>query len=215
MARHYLPQMRLQPGLSTIHSAKGEQALPELSTAYQAYLECYPGEALSLANEPGMATAAIQARQTLLADLFFLDALSQNPATESFKDLLDDSDLASRLDYRSLIMKFAEQVEPLREHGKSLPELLRRPAEENPHNLAEQISYIIKNWSAWLPKEVVTKMQIAIALTEEENRAYLTGPGPSPMPLFGEGDGSDAAAACTANTDRMNTSVLLAKSIYI
>jgi glycosidase len=215
MARHYLPQMRLQPGLSTIHSAKGEQALPELSTAYQAYLECYPGEALSLANEPGMATAAIQARQTLLADLFFLDALSQNPATESFKDLLDDSDLASRLDYRSLIMKFAEQVEPLREHGKSLPELLRRPAEENPHNLAEQISYIIKNWSAWLPQEVVTKMQIAIALTEEENRAYLPGPGPSPMPLFGEGDGSDAAAAFTADTDWMTTSVLLAKSIYI
>ena len=215
MARHYLPQMRLQPGLSTIHSAKGEQALPELSTAYQAYLECYPGEALSLANEPGMATAAIQARQTLLADLFFLDALSQNPATESFKDLLDDSDLASRLDYRSLIMKFAEQVEPLREHGKSLPELLRRPAEENPHNLAEQISYIIKNWSAWLPQEVVTKMQIAIALTEEESRAYLPGPGPSPMPLFGDGDGSDAAAAFTADTDWMTTSVLLAKSIYI
>ena len=215
MARHYLPQIGLQPGLSTIHSAKGVQALPELSTAYQAYLECYPGEALSLVNEPGMATATIQARQALLADLFFLDALSENPAAESFKDLLDDSDLASRLDYRSLIVQFTGQAEPLREHGKSLPELLRRPAKENPHNLAEQISYIIKNWSAWLPQEVVTKMQIAIALTEEESRAYLPGPGPSPMPLFGEGDGSDAAAAFTADTDWMTTSVLLAKSIYI
>jgi hypothetical protein len=58
-------------------------------------------------------------------------------------------------------------------------------------------------------------MQIAIALTEEESRAYLPGPGPSPMPLFGEGDGSDAAAAFTADTDWMTTSVLLAKSIYI
>ncbi|MDH3545046.1 MAG: alpha-amylase family glycosyl hydrolase, partial [Desulfuromonadales bacterium] len=215
MARHYLPQIGLQPGLSKIHSAKGVQALPELSTAYQAYLECYPGEALSLVNEPGMATTTIQARQALLADLFFLDALSENPAAESFKDLLDDSDLASRLDYRSLIVQFAGQAEPLQEHGKSLPELLRRPAKENPHNLVEQISYIIKNWSPWLPQEVVTKMQIAIALTEEESRAYLPGPGPSPMPLFGEGDGSDAAAAFTADTDWMTTSVLLAKSIYI
>jgi glycosidase len=215
MAQHYLPQMGLQPGLSTIHSAKGELALPELSTAYQAYLECYPGEALSLVNQPGMATAAIQARQALLADLFFLDALSENPATKSFKDLLDDSDLASRLDYHSLIMRCAEQAEPLQEQGNSLPELLRRPAEENPHNLAGQVSYIIKNWSAWLPQEVVSKMQIAIALTEEERRTYLPGPGPSPRPLFGEGDGSEAAAAFTADTDWMTTSVLLAKSIYI
>ena len=72
MARHYLPQIGLQPGLSTIHSAKGVQALPELSTAYQAYLDCYSGEDLSLAKEPGMERSAIQARQRLLADFFFL-----------------------------------------------------------------------------------------------------------------------------------------------
>jgi len=215
IARHYLTQLDLQPGLSTVHSAKGEQTLPELSTAYQAYLDYYPGEALILVNEPGMATAAIQARQTLLADLFFLDALSDNTAAESFKDLLDDTDLDSRLDYHSLIMQFARLAEPLREHGKSLPELLRSPAEKSPHNLAGQVSYIIKNWSAWLPQEVVTMMQVAIALTEEENRPHLSGPGPSPMPLFGTGDGSDAPAAFTADTDWMTTSVLLAKSIYV
>ncbi len=215
IARHYLTQLDLHPGLSTVHSAKGEQTLLQLSTAYQAYLDCYPGEALSLANEPGMATAAIQARQTLIADLFFLDALSDNPATESFKDLLDDNDLGSRLDYRSLIMQFARLAEPLQEHGKSLPELLRSPAEKSPHNLAGQVSYIVKNWSAWLPQEVVIMLQIAVALTEEENRPHLSGPGPSPMPQFGAGDGSDAPAAFTADTDWMTTSVLLAKSIYV
>ncbi len=215
MARHYLSQLDLQPGLSRIHSAKGEHALPELSTAYQAYLDCYPGEALSLVNEPGMATSAIQARQTLLADLFFLDALSDNPATESFKDLLDDRDMRSRLDYRSMVMQLAKFVEPLRGHGKSLSELLRSPAMENPHNLAEQVSYVVKNWAPWLPHEVIMEMQVAVALSEEENRPHLPGPGPSPMPLFGTGDGSDAPAAFTADTDWMTTSVLLAKSIYV
>jgi glycosidase len=215
MARHYLTLLDLQPGLSAIHSAKGEKALPELSAAYQAYLDCYPGEALDQVSEPGMATAAIQARQTLLADLFFLEALSINPAAEPFKDLLDDSDLGSRLDYQSLVTQLTRLAEPLREHGKSLPELLRGPAEDSPHNLSEQVSYVIKNWSPWLPQKVVTKMQIAIALSEEENRPFLPGPGPSPMPLFAAGEGSDAPAAFTADTDWMTTSVMLAKSIHV
>jgi glycosidase len=162
-----------------------------------------------------MSKAAIQARQKLLADLFFLDALSENPAAEAFKDLLDDSDLSSRLDYRSLVIQLAGLAEPLHKQGKSLPELLRSPAEASPYNLAEQVSYVVKNWAPWLPQDVVMEMQVAIAFFEEENRPHLPGPGPSPMPLFGKGDGNDAPAAFTTDTDWMTTSVLLAKSIYV
>ncbi len=162
-----------------------------------------------------MAATAIRARQKLIADLFFLDALADNPAAGEFRDLLDDAELSSHFNYHRLVNQLASLAEPSREDSPSLPDLLRSPAKQNPHSLVEQISYIIKHWSSWLPQGVVTEMQIAIALSGEESRPHLSGPGPSPMPLFGTGDGSDAPAAFTADTDWMTTSVLLAKSIYV
>ena len=95
IARDYFTQLDLQPGLSTVALAGNQHALSELTTANHSYLDCYPGEDLSAAIEPGMTASSIQTRQQLLADFFFLDALTDNPAAGSFKDLLDDTEIIS------------------------------------------------------------------------------------------------------------------------
>ncbi len=216
-ARHYLVDQNWQPGLATLHVAGEQHSLPELAIAYKDYLDCYPGEELCAASEPGMAEAVIQTRQSLLANLFLLDTLTDNPAAAPFKDLFNDEEIRSRSDYQKLLRRLTTLAEPSRGDRPSLIELLRSPAKKNPHSLSEQIAYIIRHWAPWLPQAVIVEMQLAIAISREESRPHLPGPGPGPslMPLFGASDGSDAPAAFTADTDWMITSVLLAKSIYV
>jgi glycosidase len=218
MARHYLVQLDLQPGLDTVDLAGTTHALPELHTAYRAFLHCYPRKELENASAPVATTAEILSRQRLLAEIFILDALLDNPATQAFQDLFDDTELSSLCDYHALIEQLTTLPKPSAKNEiweQSLPELLRAPMRATPHSLAEQIAYIALHWAPWLPESIIMDMQLAGAIAAEENRPHLPGPGPSPTPLFGKDDGSDAPSAFTADIDWMSNSVLLAKSIYV
>ncbi|MCK4508636.1 MAG: hypothetical protein KAU27_08850, partial [Desulfuromonadales bacterium] len=218
MALHYFSQSALQPGIDKVDLAGAVHALPELGTAYREFLHCYPREELTVASDSGANAAEILARQRLIGEMFVLEALLDNPATQSFRELFDDTELITRFDYHALIDQLVTLQRPSIEDaiwGQRLPELLRAPMRAAPHSLAEQASYIVQHWAAWLPESIITKVQLACAITAEENRPHLPGPGPSPSPLFGKGDGSDAPAAFTADIDWMASSVLLAKSIYV
>ncbi|MDH3453818.1 MAG: alpha-amylase family glycosyl hydrolase, partial [Desulfuromonadales bacterium] len=218
VALHYFTQLKLQPGLAELKLGGTRHALPELGTAYRAFLHCYPRAELAKASGAGNTEAEGLARQRLLAELFILEALTDNPATRTFLDLFDDSELRSHLNYRALLKQLAKLSGPLPEQiafGQSLPELLRAPMRAAPHSLAGQVAFIAEHWAPWLPESMIMDMQLARAITAEENRPHLPGPGPSPSPLFGKGDGSDAPAAFTADTDWMASSVLLAKSIHV
>ncbi len=218
MARHYFVQLGLQPGLDTVDLAGTTYDLPGLSTAYRAFLHCYPGKELENARAPGATAAEVLSRQCLLAELFVLDALLDNPAVQSFQDLFDDTELSSRCDYHDLIERLMTLPKPSPQDKlwrQSLPELLRAPMRTAPHSLAEQVAYIARHWAAWLPESIVADMQLAGAIAAEENRPHLPGPGPSSSPLFGKEDGSDAPSAFTADIDWMSSTVLLAKSIYV
>ena len=218
VALHYFTQLKLQPGLGEIKLGGTRHSLPELGTAYRAFLHCYPRPELAKASAAGASAVETVARQRLLAELFILEALTDNPATRTFLDLFDDSELSSRLNYHALIRQLTNLTRPLQgpvAFGQSLPELLRAPMRAAPHSLSEQIAFIAEHWAPWLPESIIMDMQLARAITAEENRPHLSGPGPSPSPLFGKGDDSDAPAAFTADIDWMASSVLLAKSIYV
>jgi glycosidase len=219
LARHYFTHLSLQPGLDEIKLAGTSYPLPKLSTAYREFLHCYPSQELANAVEPAATEAKMVARQRLLAEIFILEALTENPATRSFLDLFDDAELKARFDYRALLRRLTDLSGrlrgPLATLGRNLPELLRAPMRAAPDNLAGQIAYIAEHWAAWLPESIILDIQLARAITAEENRPHLPGPGPSPSPLFGRGDGSGAPAAFTKDIDWMASSVLLAKSIYV
>ncbi len=218
MALHYFAQMNLQPGIDKVELAGTMHALPELGTAYREFLHCYPKSELTITNKPDADATERLIRQRLLAEIFILEALLDNPAIQTFRDLIDDTELTSRFDYRALIVQLDNLRSPSQKDqlwGQSLPELLRAPMRAAPHSLAEQASYIIQHWAPWLSESIVEKVQLACAIAAEENRPHLPGPGPSPSPLFGKGDGSNVPAAFTADVDWMASSVLLAKSIYV
>ncbi|MGK2904918.1 MAG: alpha-amylase family glycosyl hydrolase [Desulfuromonadales bacterium] len=218
VALHYFDQLNLQPGLSEINVAGAVHHLPELGRAYRDFLRCYPREELAKASEPGMSAAETLTRQRLLAEIFILEALTENPATRVFCDLFDDAELSARFDYHVLIKQLTNLPGQRHEQtaiGQSLPEFLRAPMRAAPHSLAEQIAYIARHWAPWLSESIVSEIQLARAITAEENRPHLPGPGPSPSFFFGKGAGSEAPAAFTADVDWMASSVLLAKSIYV
>ena len=214
----YFTQLSMLPGLDRIDLAGTKHSLPNLVTAYREFLNCYPREELSIANDPGAAATGILARQRLLVEIFVLEALLDNPAGQSFQDLLDDVELKSRFDYHALIKQLAALPRAPQKDKiwtQSLPELLRAPMRAAPYSLIEQANYIVQHWAPWLPESIVIDVQLACAVAAEENQPRLPGPGPSPRPLFGQGDGSEAPAAFTTDIDWMASSVLLAKSIYV
>ena len=214
----YFDEFKLQPSIDKVHFAGTLHAMPELGTAYREFLYCYPRDEWFRASHPGMHTEKRLARQRLLADVFVLEALLENPATQAFQDLFDDSELSSRFDYHALIKRLGSLARPSRQEKiwkQSLAELLRQPMRAAPHSLHGQAAYIVQHWAEWLPKTLVESVQLAGAIIAEESRPHLPGPGPSPVPLFGKGDGSDAPAAFTDDSDWMASTVLLAKSIYV
>jgi glycosidase len=218
IARSYLEQLRIQADLDKVVPDDSTQLMREFEAACTAFLHCYPTAAWSEALAPGAGNAARAPRWQLLAELFVLEALVRNPAAQPFRDLFDDEELLSQIDYHALTAQLTNLTRPFQaqlDWKQGLPELLRAPISAAPDDLSEQASFIVQQWSHWLPEEIITELQLARAVINEENRPHLPGPGPSPQPLFGAGDGSDAPAAFTADCDWMSSAVLLAKSIYV
>jgi glycosidase len=218
MSMHYFIQTGLRPDLDKLELAGTTHPLPELGTAYHLFLHCYPREDLAKAKKPGATATKTQLRQRLLAEIFILEALQDNPALHSYRDLFDDAELNSHLDYHALIEQITRLPRSLPMSDlwqQSLPELLRAPMRSSPHSLAGQIAYIGQHWAPWLPESLVFGLLLGQAIAVEENRPHLPGPGPSPRPLFGKDDDSNAPAAFTADIDWMASSVLMAKSIHV
>ena len=218
VALRYFGEADLQPASDRVVLAGQAHLLPELRMAYRTFLDCYPREELQPATKPGATATTSLCRLRLLAEIHILEVLAENPATQHFQDLYDDSDLRAYFDYHALIDRLNRLTGTLQGQvvrGQSLPALLRAPMRAAPHSLAGQVAYIAQHWAAWLPEDMLSALQLARAITGEEFRTHLPGPGPSPSPLFGKGDGSETPASFTADFDWMTSCVLLAKSIYV
>ena len=218
VALRYFGEANLTPENDRVMLAGQAHLLPELGSAYRDYLDCYPREELQPARQPGATAAAGLSRLRLLAEFHVLEILVENPATQGFHDLYDDTDLCARFDYHALIDRLTRLSGPPQGslvQGQSLPTLLRAPMRAAPHSLTAQVAYIAQHWAAWLPEHILSALQLARAITGEEGRVHLPGPGPSSVPQFGKGDGSEAPASFTADLDWMASCVLLAKSIHV
>ena len=217
-ALHYFSRLGLRPGIAMVKVADQSHSAPELAGVYRLFPELYPNQKLEQAKEPDDKPSRKAPRLQLLAELFLLETLADNPAVQAFRPLFDDAGLCEQFDYHALIAKLdgflLPGLGPICSENK-LSELLKSPMRSAPSSLAGQVAYIIKHWAPWLPPELVTELQLARAISIEENQPHLSGPGPAPMPLFGREDGSDSPAAFSADIDWMSSAVLLAKSIYV
>jgi glycosidase len=215
---HYFSLLQLEPDLDRLKLASTNHSLPELGTAYRAFLEHYPREDLTRAIDSGTTEERVSSRRHLLTDFFILEFLHNNPALQPFRKLFDDSELNAQFDYRALLKQLNSLSDQFSERlawRKSLPQLLQAPRIAAPTSLVAQLAYVTEHWAPWLQNNILEDIKLACAIKAEESRPHLPGPGPSQRPRFGASDGSDAPAAFTTDTDWMSSAVLLAKSIHV
>jgi glycosidase len=157
-----------------------------------------PGDA-----HPGNGAPWLQAserRRVVLREILLLRLAAENPALDSFREILDDSQLASAAPFYPQVVADMEQALSLTPllpgFGMTLVEALRAPVMASPHSLSGQVGYIREQWKTLLPPELLEEMLISFDILLEEERAWggAGEPGPPPVMEFGRaGKGAGAA----------------------
>ena len=143
---------------------------------------------------------SVSRRRTVLRELLLLRLAAENPALDSFRELLDDRQLAaSSPAYPHMVA----DLERALARGPLLPELemtlaeaLRAPILACPDSLSGQVDYIRQHWNNLLPEELLEELLISFDILLEEERAWggHVEAGPHPVLEFGRG-GTGAGAA--------------------
>ncbi len=183
-------------------------------------------------------------RRLILRELLLLRLAAENPALDSFREILDDSQLATTAPSYQRVVADMEQAladTPLLPGLEmTLSEALRAPVLASPHSLAGQVGYIREHWSTLLPPVLLEEVLISFDILLEEERAWggAGEPGPPPVMEFGRtggtaghggaGDGFSADGSSvfggyeypeyehfSADADWMSNVVLMAKMVYV
>ena len=124
-------------------------------------------------------------KKELVKEMLLLSLAGENPALDSFRQILDDSELAATSEYRKIttsLDSWFATAPPLPPFGVSLMQLLRAPLMASPRSLAGQAEYIRSHWLEFLPSELLADFLTAIDIVHEEEQEFHGGPG-RPMVL--------------------------------
>jgi hypothetical protein len=108
-------------------------------------------------------------------EMILLKIANENPATDEFKELFDDSALIEKTGYLSAfssIEKSFDSQEKITVNGKkfSLIELLRAPFRASPDSLAGQLLYMKEKWGLELLKDFSNRLLVSVDIMKEETR---------------------------------------------
>ena len=152
--------------------------------------EIYKGQ-LGVNEYLERSSSGVSHREVALEESLMLWLANQNPALQRFRDLFDDTNLATQSAYRGVIQNvsgfFATQP-PLAQGLGSLIEMLRAPALASPDSLEGQLEYIRKNWVPVLgerfEKVLGQVLQTLDILKEERKPGWGGHPGNFPAPVL-------------------------------
>ncbi len=142
----------------------------------------------------------------LLREMLLLRLAADNPAIESFRELVDDRVLATTSHYPDIIQAFDRSLKEgpiLAGRGCTLIEALMAAIIASPGSLAGQVAYLREQWQGILPPELLHEVEIALDILQEEQRQRGGGggdPGPTPVLEFrhaGHLSGDPSAASGT------------------
>lgn len=205
---------------------------PDLFSVAERFVTFFPGDDL-LSGNAADATAwlagdsADHARKKgIVAELLLLRLATENRALDSFRDILDDRELAAASRYPQAVAgveRALAKAPPVAPFDRSLPELLRLPLKAAPTSLYDQLEYIREYWRAILPEELLTEILSAFVVVREEGRIFAPRgePGGAPVLEFGRGglagtnDYYPEPERFSPDTDWMPNVVLLAKMVYV
>ena len=179
-------------------------------------------------------------RRVILREILLLRLAAENPALDSFREILNDSHLVSAEPlYPQVVADMGQalaRTPRLPGLEMTLIEALRAPITASPHSLSGQVGYIREHWHSLLPPELLEELLIAFDILLEEERAWggAGEPGPPPVIEFGRtgggagggGFGADGSSIFggyeypeyerfSADADWMSNVVLMAKMVYV
>jgi len=232
--RHLIGRSLQEQGVGVMEKALADAGFPpdslELSALLEGFGTLFPpaavlyGEAESAAA--WLAVGGTSRRLQGVGELLLLALSAENRALDSFRELVDDSELAATTPYRAAVARLEKALAdalPVAGFGVSLTELLRAPLRAAPDSLAGQLAYMRATWSPLLPKELFAGLEVAFGIVAEETRPFWGGgAGPSPVLEFGPGAGFPAPddhypehEQFSADVDWMPNVVLMAKMVYV
>jgi glycosidase len=172
----------------------------------------------------------------LLREMLLLRLAAANPAIESFRELVDDRDLAASSQYTDIIEAFNRSLKDgpiLAAKGCTLIEALMAAITFSPNSLAGQVTYLRQQWQDVFPPELLHDVETALDILQEEQRERGGGggdPGPAPVlefrrhghPSAPSGGGGvfhgfdyPAYEAFSSDAGWMSHVVLMAKMVYV
>jgi glycosidase len=179
-------------------------------------------------------------RRTVLRELLLLRLAAENPAIDSFREILDDAPLmAANAGYSRLVTTMTSTLSQgprLAGFDLTLLEILLAPVKASPDSLSGQVEYIREQWGELLPQDLLESLTGAWDILREEERERGWGggePGPSrvlefgrrpPMAPGGFGPGGDSVLAgydypeyerFSRDEDWMSNVVMIAKMVYV
>ncbi|HIJ80730.1 MAG TPA: alpha-amylase [Desulfuromonadales bacterium] len=209
----------------------------------QRFVELFPPDAVLNGNVDGKQWLtdqfhAAQRTRHLLREMLLLKLAADNPAIDSFRELVDDRTLAASSHYLTVVTALDRSLKsgpPLAGLGQSLIDALTAAIAASPASLAGQVRYLRQQWHDLLPAELIRDVDTAfdILLEEERERGWGGDPGPPPVMEFGRGgahggmaageDGSSVFGgydypeheAFSTDADWMPNVVLMAKMVYV
>ncbi|HCE66483.1 MAG: alpha-amylase [Geobacteraceae bacterium GWC2_55_20] len=244
--RHIIDVVVSGQGLSHALKQRGiDPAGRETRETARSFVNLFPPDAVlkGVADEQGwLEDPDLKDLRTglLLREMLLLRLAADNPAIESFRELVDDSALVATSQYTNIvnILKSSLTDGPVIEGRQyTLIEALLAVINSSPASLAGQVGYIRSHWHSILPPEILSEAEIALDILNEEQRERGFGggdPGPAPVLEFGGktgsmrenidhmGGGSVFAGydypeyeQFSPDADWMSNVVLMAKMVYI
>jgi glycosidase len=226
-----------------VRRAGHDPAGPSAEQTAGEFIKLYPPGDVQPANSPQWQRSS-RHRRMVLREILLLRLAAENPALDSFRDILDDRQLATAAPLYPQMVADMEQAlarTPLLPGwGLTLAGALRAPITASPHSLSGQVGYIREHWHSLLPPELLEELLISFDILLEEERAWggAGEPGPPPVIEFGRlgtggagggpgiGSGADGSSIFggyeypeyehfSADADWMSNVVLMAKMVYV
>jgi len=232
--RHLIARYVQEQGTGVMEQALAAAGLspdsPELTALLERFCTLFPPAAVLYgeADSPAAWLAAGGSLRRLqgVGELLLLALSAENHALDSFRELVDDTELAATTPYRAAVARLEKtlaDVMPVAGFGVPLAELLRAPLRAAPDSLAGQLAYMRAAWSPLLPEELFTGLEVALGIVAEETRPFWSGgAGPAPVLEFGPRPGFPPPddhypepEQFSADVDWMPNVVLMAKMVYV
>lgn len=165
-------------------------------------------------------------REVVAREMLLLNLAGENRALDSFREIMNDQELASTSSYKRLVHSMEESLADapvVAPFGIPLPELLRMPLREAPDSLYDQLDIIRREWRAVIPESLLLEIQTVFAVVEQESRvfAHCGEPGSVDVLEFGatafagSNDYYPEPEQFSTDTDWMPNVVLMAKMVYV